>query len=130
MPLFHRSRTISGVRLHSSRLHVIPHSLSVFFGRPLLLSPSTPMLRAFLIGSPSCLLPCSYQRNFRSSITRSIFSLLNFSFSYSLLIPSILLTPHIHLTIFLSVLNNLFTSSTRQPQLADPYVIAGRTHVL
>src|SRR5579863_4451071 len=132
MPLRHtpRSRASSLLRCNLS-MSSLTHSIQVFLPLPLSLLPATTKSLHFDTHSSAPLrFTCPNHLNL-PRLTRSA-TLIIFKLSSSScdLFLSFSVTPHIHLTIILSVLSSCCTLATFRGHVSLPYTITLCTHVL
>src|SRR6478735_3872786 len=132
VPCFHTARSLAAsfFRPHSSIVFFTPSS-QVLTGRPTLLFPSTVSLLHAETMSPSCFLSrCPNHLNLPLSTTSVTPFIPKRSLKSTLLFLAFNDTPHIHLTIIISVLSNLCMSSLFIAHVSLPYINAFCTHTL
>src|SRR5437870_5797523 len=112
---------ISGFKFNSF-MSFLTHSSHVFLGLPLQPFPSTLTFRQALTHSPPTIRStCPNQRNLPLLTTSTTHSIPKRERKYSLLLLSDNFTPHILLTIHISLRSSLLASSSFKGQVSLPY---------
>src|SRR6478609_4159729 len=132
VPCLHNARSlaVSFFRPHSS-IVFFTSSSQVLTGRPTLLFPSTISLLHADIMSPSCFLSrCPNHLSLLLSTTSATPVTSKRSLKSTLLFLAFNDTPHIHLTIIISVLSNCCMSSLFIAHVSLPYINTFCTHTV
>src|SRR2546426_2843706 len=132
MSSLHRARfcAIFGF-IFNSFMSSLTHSSHVFLGLPLQPFPSTLTFRQALTHSPPTIRStCPNQRNLPLLTTSTTHSIPKRERKYSLLFRSDNFTPHILLTIHISLRSSLLASSSFKGQVSLPYTNLGMSIII